>query len=305
MSFSITVLGSGAATPTIGRNPSGIFVNIGNNYFLIDCGEGTQMQLRRFNLKAQRINHVFISHLHGDHFFGLVGLISTFHLTGRKETLHIHSDSQLQEIIALQLKHTQTQLVYPLESHPFSQPHETLFENEQVTVKSFPLVHKITSTGFLFSEKQKPRKIKKDFIQHEEVSIKDIKRIKAGEDYVSPQGRVYLNRDITIAAPPPRQFAYCSDTRFDEKIADYIKNVNLLYHEASFLDDELDTAKEKFHSTASQAATIAAKAKADQLLLGHFSARYKDLNGFMKEASKVFPNTVLAEDGLTITIPLK
>lgn len=302
MSFSVTVLGSGAATPTTNRNPSGMLIKMENLYFLIDCGEGTQMQLNRFNLKGQRINHIFISHLHGDHFFGLIGLISTFHLLGRKETLHIYSDPELHEIIEIQLKHTQTRLIYPIEFHPFTSAPEILFENENLTISTFPLEHRIAATGFLFAEKQKPRKVKKEFVKSEVLTVQEIKQIKAGKDFTSKSGIFFPNHQITTPPARTRSFAYCSDTRYSEEIIQYIEGVSLLYHEASFMEDKADAAEEKYHSTARQAATIALKSNAEKLLIGHFSARYKDLTEMLKEATAVFGNTILAEDGLTISI---
>lgn len=302
MSFSVTVLGSGAATPTSTRNPSGMLVKMENHYFLVDCGEGTQMQINRFNLKGQRINHIFISHLHGDHFFGLIGLISTFHLLGRKETLHIYSDPALREIIELQLRHTQTILVYPIDFHPFTTAPETLFEDENMIVSTIPLEHRITATGFLFAEKQKPRKIRKELVKSEAITVHEIKEIKAGKDFISKTGKVYPNQQITFSPAPARSFAYCSDTRFSEEIIKHIQGVTLLYHEASFMEDKADAAREKYHSTARQAATVALKSNAGKLLIGHFSARYKDLSEMLKEATEVFENTILAEDGITLCI---
>jgi ribonuclease Z len=305
MSFSVKVLGSGAAIPTSTRNPSGMLVTMNNSYFLVDCGEGTQMQLRRFGIRFQRISHIFISHLHGDHFFGLIGLISSLHLLGRRDPLHIFGDAILEEIINLQLKASQTTLVYPLIFHPLTHLSEIIFEDEHQFVKTFPLDHRIPTTGFLFKEKPRLRKIKKTFLAKENVSIEEIKNIKAGADFVAKSGKIYENQTITIEPPAPRSFAYCSDTKYDETIIDHIRDVNLLYHEASFAQEMAIVAGEKYHSTARQAAAIAMKAGAEQLLIGHFSARYKLTNELLSEAVGIFPNTVIAEDGMNIAIGRK
>jgi ribonuclease Z len=304
MAFSITILGSSAATPTSRRNPSSILVNMDYTYFLMDCGEGTQIQMRKSKIKLQRIRHIFISHLHGDHFFGLVGLISTFHLLGRTEELHVYAPRGLQDIIQLQLMASQTQLIYPLIFHDTNpdQP-EILYETDEHLVKSFPLDHRIETTGFLFAEKQKPRKLKKSFLFYDvEITVEDILKIKAGADFVSDTGRIFKNADITEDPPQPLSFAYCSDTRYFEPVIQYINKVNLLYHEATFMEDMKSVAQEKYHSTALEAATIAKKANAGMLILGHFSARYKELDQLLAEAQSIFKNTQLATDGLTIDL---
>lgn len=302
MSFSITVLGSAAAMPTSTRNPSGMVVKMNNFYFLVDCGEGTQMQLRRYNIRMQRISHIFISHLHGDHFFGLIGLISSFHLMGRKDPLYIFSDTKLREIIELQLDASQTKLAYPLIFHPLSSLPEMIYEDDHQFVKTFPLDHRIPTLGFLFAEKPKLRKIKKTFLAKENVSIDEIKKIKAGADFVSKSGKIYDNRTITVEPLRPRSFAYCSDTKYDESVIEHIHEATCLYHEATFMQDMAVLAGEKFHSTAKQAATIAKKANVGQLIIGHFSARYKNSDELLKEACGVFPNTLLAEDGMVIGV---
>lgn len=305
MTFSITVLGSGAAIPTSSRNPSGMLVKMNNFYFLIDCGEGTQMQLRRYNIRFQRISHIFISHLHGDHFFGLIGLISSFHLLGRKDPLHVYSDAKLREIIEMQLEASQTKLAYSLFFHALPESSEIIYEDDHQFVKAFPLDHRIATTGFLFAEKTRLRKIKKTFLAKENVSIEDIKMIKAGADFVSRSGHNYQNSEITLEPPKPRSFAYCSDTKYNETIIGHIQGASLLYHEASFGEDMAVIADEKYHSTAHDAATIALKSGAEQLIIGHFSARYKKTNDLLEEAIQVFPNTLVAEDGLTIQIDIK
>lgn len=269
-------------------------------YFLMDCGEGTQMQLRKLRIRLQRIKHIFISHLHGDHFFGLVGLISTFHLLGRSEELNIYGPAQLKEIIDIQLKASQTQLVFPINFHVTnSKSAETIFETDDHYVKSFPLDHRIETTGFIFGEKKKPRKVKKTFLFYDEdISIEDILKVKAGEDFIGKSGKVYKNEDITEDPPDPGMFGYCSDTRYYEPAVEMVKGADLLYHEATFMDKMKDVAREKYHSTAAEAAMIAKKAGVKKLLLGHFSARYRELDDLLEEARNVFPETELALDGV-------
>ncbi len=299
MAFSITILGSSAAIPTSQRNASSILINLEHTYFLMDCGEGTQMQLRRSKIKLNRIKRVFISHLHGDHFFGLVGLISTLHLLGRNDALHVHAPAGLQQIIEMQLTASQTQLSYPLHFHLIkADAPEMVFESKDHYVRSFPLDHRIETNGFVFGEKQKTRKVKKTFLFYDmEISVEDILNIKAGADFVSPTGKIYKNADITEDPEPPASFAYCSDTRYFEPIVEQIKNTTVLYHEATFMEDMRQVADEKYHSTAHGAALIAAKAQVGKLILGHFSARYRELDELLAEARAVFPQSYLAIDG--------
>ncbi len=301
MAFTVTILGSSAATPTSKRNPSSILVNIDHTYYLMDCGEGTQMQLRRLRFKLQRIRHIFISHMHGDHFFGLVGLISTFHLLGRSEELNIYGPEQLQQIIEIQLKASQTELMFPVKFHVTNpESPEIVFETDEHYVKSFPLDHRIETTGFVFGEKLKPRKVKKSFLFFdEEISVEDILKIKAGADFTSKSGKVYKNEEITNDPPVPVRFAYCSDTRYYEPVIQQVKHADLLYHEATFMETMKAVANEKYHSTAGQAAEIAKKAEVKKLLLGHFSARYRELDELLEEAKNIFPETELALDGVT------
>lgn len=301
MAFSVTILGSSAATPTARRNPSSILVNMDYTYYLMDCGEGTQIQLRKCKVRLQRIKHIFISHLHGDHFFGLVGLISTFHLLGRSEELHIYGPAQLQEIVEIQLKASQTELVFQVTYHVTNpKKPEIIYETETHFVRSFPLDHRIETTGFVFGEKLKPRKVKKTFLFYdEEISVEDILKVKAGADFVSKTGKVYKNEDITEDPPMPASFAYCSDTRYYEPVIEEIKNADLLYHEATFMEKMKHVATEKYHSTARQAASIAKQAEVGKLLLGHFSARYRELDELLEEARDIFSETELALDGVT------
>jgi ribonuclease Z len=296
--FVLTILGSSSATPTSERNPTAQLINHGDKLFLIDCGEGTQVSLRRMHIHFQRIKHIFISHLHGDHFYGLIGLISSMHLLGRTKSLHIYGPAMLNEILDLQLQASLTTLLYPLEFHNTqAEKSEVLFEDEHIVVSSFPMLHRIPTTGFLFQEKPYERKIRKDVIEMLKIPVHLIPKIKAGDDYIAPDGTVHPNHGITVESPLPRSYAFCSDTAYFEDIIPVVKGANLLYHETTFMNNREANANEKFHSTTGQAATIALKAGVKKLLIGHYSARYDDLQPLLDEARKVFPETELAIDG--------
>ncbi len=302
-SFDLLILGSSSASPTSNRNASAQLLNVAERYFLIDCGEATQIQLRRFKAKFQAIDHIFISHLHGDHFFGLPGLLSSMHLLGRQQTLSIYAPPGLKELMDKLNKVSETKLNFTIQWHETSQgTSKMLFEDEKVEVYSFPLQHRIHCTGFLFREKKHPRKIDKYKLEKNKVSTADIQLLRHGMDVVNADGELIKNAEVTIDPLPPRSFAYCSDTRYNEEVCSYIQGVDLLYHESTFLDDQAPRAAKTFHSTAKQAADIALKAGAKQLLLGHFSARYRVLDDFLKEASEIYPNCVLASDGKLIKI---
>ena len=301
--FELLVLGSSSASPTSERNPSGQLLNIAERIFLIDCGEGTQIQLRRLKSRFQSIDHIFISHLHGDHFFGLPGLLSSMHLLGRKQTLNVYGPKELKDIMDVINSVSETRLNYTIKWHfTSSEKMALLYEDQKVEVFSFPLKHRIFCTGFLFREKLLPRKIDKYKLEKLEISLADILLLKAGHDVVNQNGVLVKNEEATLDPPPPRAYAYCSDTVFDPEIIDYVRGVDLLYHESTFLDDNTERAAKTFHSTARQAATIARDAGVGQLLLGHYSARYGDIQGFLKEASEVFVNSLLASDGKKVKI---
>lgn len=300
--FEVTILGCSSATPTSKRNPTSQLLNIHDKYFLIDCGEGTQMQLRRYKLKFQRIAHIFISHLHGDHFFGLMGLLSSMHLLGRKTELNIFCPHGLQEIIELQNKYSQTLFNYKINFHTLENNNKIIYEDEKVLVATIPLNHRIPCTGFLFTEKTRKKNVIKEKIKKYAIPNSAIKSIKSGADYVSESGKIIPNEELTEPAAPPRSYAFCSDTCYDESIIPIIKNVDLLYHEATFLEDMKKRAKQTYHSTAQQAASIASKAGIKQLLIGHFSARYTNLLPFLDEAKPIFDNTLLATEGETYPI---
>lgn len=303
MAFKITILGSSGAVPAYGRMPSAQFVEVENNYFLIDCAEGAQLQLMKFDLHMHRINHIFISHLHGDHYLGLMGLLFTLHLNKRKNDLHIYSHKGLDEIITLQLKYSKSSLNYKIIFHQLTPgKKEVIFENKFVTVETIPLLHKLDCSGFLIREKQKPRRIDKETLP-QNLSILQLNKLKAGEDLLDDAGNVlYRNDKLTFSPRKSRSYAYCSDTQYFEDIIEQIRDIDVLYHEATFMEEDADKALETRHSTVKQAATIAMKAQPTRLLIGHFSARYKDLLPVIDEAKRVFQNTYLALEGETFTI---
>ncbi|HTH81629.1 MAG TPA: ribonuclease Z [Mucilaginibacter sp.] len=303
MKFEVTILGSSSATPIYNRNPTSQVLNINERLYLVDCGEGTQQQMLRFDVKASRIDHIFISHLHGDHYLGLVGLLSSMHLNGRKKPLHLFGPAQLKEIIDLQLKYSETTLQYDIEFTVTNATQaETIIANEDVTVETIPLDHRIACTGFLFREKKRLRKLLKDEIERVGVPIELYTALKKGADYTSPQGKLYKNDTLTIDSEEPKTYAYCSDTMVNEQYFKQIANSNLLYHEATFLHNMLDRANETHHTTALQAAEVAKKVNAGKLLIGHFSARYKSLDELLEEAQSVFPATGLAIEGKTFIV---
>jgi ribonuclease Z len=303
MKFEVTILGSSSATPIYNRNPTSQVLIINERLYLVDCGEGTQQQMLRFDVRASRIDHIFISHLHGDHYLGLIGLLSSLHLNGRKKTLKLFGPPQLKEIIDLQFKYSETKLQYEIEfTETDPTKAQTIITNEDVIVETIPLDHRIACTGFLFREKKRLRKLLKDELERIGVPVEYYTALKKGEDYTDNQGNVYLNDALTTDSDEPKTYAYCSDTLYNEQYFKQIANADLLYHEATFLNNMLDRAKETHHTTALQAAEIAVTIKAKRLLIGHFSARYKTLDELLEEAQSVFPNTALAIEGKTFII---
>jgi ribonuclease Z len=298
MSFLLTVLGSSSALPTSKRYPSAHVLNVHEHFFLIDCGEGTQLQLRKFKFRFTKINHIFISHLHGDHVFGLPGLLSTLNLLGRKSEMTIYGHIELQQYLAGFLNFFGRDLLYHINFVPVKTNRQAIiFENKQVIVESIPLRHRIPTIGFLFREKEKDRNIRKDVIEKYDMNVKDIVRVKQGEDYITRNGQTIPNHELTIPPFKSRSYAYCSDTLFHKGLAERIRNVDLLYHEATFMEKDKNLAKLTMHSTAAQAATIAKMANAGQLLIGHFSSRYKSPDEITDEAKTIFENTLAVEDG--------
>jgi len=302
-SFDLTILGCSSATPTSFRNPTAQILNISERFFLIDCGEGTQMAMRRFKVKFSKINHIFISHLHGDHFFGLVGLLSSFHLLGRTNSLEVFGPKGLKEIVEIQFKYSDTRLRYQLNFIELDTTvSQTIFEDNKVEVKTIPLSHRIPCNGYLFMEKPLPKGLKKSKVQFYNIPIANLPGIKRGDDFITEEGKVISNADLTVDPPPPRSYAFCSDTIYLESIVPLIKGVDLLYHEATFMQDMQDRAKETYHSTTIDAANIALRAEAKKLVIGHYSARYRDLDPMLAEAKTVFPETELALDGKAFSV---
>lgn len=303
MKFEVTILGSSSATPIYNRNPTSQVLNINERLYLVDCGEGTQQQMLRFDVRASRIDHIFISHLHGDHYLGLVGLLSSLHLNGRKKALKLFGPSQLKEIIDLQFKYSETTLQYEIEFIPTNPlVAETVLVNDDVSVETIPLNHRISCTGFLFREKKRLRKLIKEKLEALTVPVEYFTALKKGADYVDLKGKTFTNDELTIDSDTPRTYAYCSDTLYSEQYFEQIKGADMLYHEATFLHAMLDRANETHHTTALQAAQVANTISAKKLLIGHFSARYKTLDELLDEAQSVFPNTALAIEGKTFLI---
>lgn len=303
MSFEVTILGSSSAAPVYNRHPSSQVLNIREKLFLIDCGEGTQIQMMRYKIKHNRIRHIFISHLHGDHYLGLMGLLSTMNLQGRTAELHLFAQDDLMDLIETQLRLSNTVLRYNLIFHPTKYYlNEVVFEDDDVTVRTIILNHRIPCTGFLFKEKPKPRKLLINKIQRENVPFEFYPKLKAGEDYKDNSGKIIKNDELTMPSSAPLSYAYCSDTIFDESIIPGITGVDMLYHESTFMHEHKERAKDTYHSTSVQAATIANKAGVKKLLIGHFSARYRNLEPMLLEARELFENTELAIEGSRFTL---
>ena len=299
----LTILGCYAATPRTITNPTSQVLEIKNRMFLIDCGEGTQVQLRKNKIKFSKINQVFISHLHGDHFFGLIGLISTFSLLGRTTDLHIYGPKGIKEIILLQLRLSNSWTNYDLYFHELeSEKSETIFEDDKVVVTTIPLKHRVYTNGFLFQEKVGERKLNMDSILNHEIESCCYQKIKNGKDIPLEDGRIIPNSILTFDPIQPKSYAFCSDTVYHEAILPIIENVDVLYHEATFLDSEEGLANKTLHSTAKEAARIALKANVKQLILGHYSTRYESITLFKKEAETIFPDVFLADDGKTFEL---
>ena len=294
----LTILGCYSATPRAFTNPTAQILDIKGNLFLIDCGEGTQVQLRKFKIKFSRIKHVFISHLHGDHFYGLIGLISTFRLLGREAELHIYGPKGIKEVTLLQLKLGNSYGGYNLIFHELdSKTTELIYEDDKVTVHTIPLSHRVYTNGFLFKEKIGERKLNIDAVLNNDIELCDYRNIKMGKDVENKQGKLIPNSLVSFAPDVPKSYAFCSDTKYTESIIPIIKDVSVLYHESTFLNEHEHLCNKTKHSTATQAATIARKANAKQLILGHFSTRYNSIDYFKKEAKIVFENVLLADDG--------
>lgn len=305
MRFELTILGSNSATPAFGRNQSSQVLNVNETLYLVDCGEGTQLQMEKFSIKRNKIKYIFISHLHGDHYLGLVGLLSSMHLNGRKDEVHIFAPAVLEELIELHLKYAESELRYPLYFHPTrSDKQELILDNKDIQVFSFPLNHRIPCTGFRFNEKPGLPRMNKDAIVDLNIPPIYFPLIKQGESFVAASGRMYTSEELTIPPRSPRSYAYCSDTLYEESYFDAIKNVSLLYHESTFLHEMLERASITHHTTALQAGMVAKATGAKRLIIGHFSSRYKDLEPLLQESRIAFPETYLAIEGQKYSIDI-
>ncbi len=303
MPFELTILGSNSALPTSDRYPTAQVLNILGRFFLIDCGEGTQIQLRRNKIGFGKIKHIFISHLHGDHYYGLIGLISTLNLLGLKTDIHIYAPSEIKTLLQPQLDFLKGDLSLNLIFHPLNfKKTQQIFIDKRVEVLSFPVKHSISTCGFLFRELPRQANIKKEVIKEYEIPIAKIKEIKDGADFVTSEGRIIPNEKLTTQPLNPRSYAFCTDTAFHRPIIEVIKNVDLLYHEATFLENMREFATKTMHSTTVDAAKMAHLANVKKLLIGHFSARYNDISLFEKEAKTVFENTEAVKEGKTYKV---
>lgn len=297
----VTILGNNSALPAFDRHPTAQVITLDDQLFLIDCGEGTQMQLSKYKIRRSRINHIFISHLHGDHYFGLMGLVTSMGLLAREQPLHLYAPAPLLEIIQLQLKVADTVLPYELHFHAIN--HEGVLVSEtKFKVSCFKAIHRIECWGFKFEQVRAPRRVNAIKTLEYEVPAAFFDRLKMGENYINKSGLLIKNELLTDAAPKPLSYAYAADTIYNEAIIPHITGINMLYHETTYLKDMEDRAAKRFHCTTVQAATIAQKAQVQKLLIGHFSSKYEKLDQFEEEAKSVFPNTELAIEGVTYRV---
>ena len=294
--LALTILGNNSAIPAFDRNPTAQVLQTPEESFLIDCGEGTQMQLSKYKIKRSKINHIFISHLHGDHYFGLIGLLTSMSLLNRSQELHLHAPPQLEQLITLQLNFAATHLSYPLHFHALKDE-VIIAETNKMTVACFRVQHRIDCWGFLFRQKKNPRKLDAERAKIYEIPAAFYEKLQQGEDYVTKKGTIVPNEEVTTTAPKPKSYAYCADTIYDESLAEKVKEVDLLYHETTYLKDLQERAAARFHSTTVQAGAIAKIAGVKRLLIGHFSSKYESLDEFLKETTTVFENTELAIEG--------
>lgn len=300
--FGLTILGNNSALPAFNRHPTAQALTYDGQIFLIDCGEGTQFQIARYKVRRSHINHIFISHLHGDHYFGLVGLITSMGLSGRHQPLHVYGPEGLEQIIRLQLSVASAYLSYELHFYIHPADGGILFNDGKVEVSSFPVKHRIPCNGFLFKELRKRRKIKTAAVQQYPIPTLAYASLQAGEDYVLPNGDRIPNDQLTLANPKARSYAYTADTVYDPSIIQYFKGADLLYHEATYLHELHQKAGQRFHATARQAALIAQQAGVKRLLIGHYSSQYETTDELMEEAQEVFSNTTASLEGVTYRI---
>ena len=301
--FKVYILGCGSALPTLRHNPSSQIVELRDKQFMVDCGEGTQLQLRRSKINFTRIGHVFISHLHGDHCFGLIGMISSFGMLGRTAPLHIYAHGDLEPLLRQQLDYFCQGLEFKVEMHPIDPTqNKVIYEDKSVTVETVPLSHRVPCNGFLFREKPSLPHIRRDMIDFYHIPLSQINNIKNGASWTTPDGQLIANERLTMPADKPRSYAYCSDTRYLPQLHQLVSGVSTLYHESTYASDNAERAKLFFHSTAAQAAQVAKDAHVGKLLLGHYSARYDDEDKLLSEARAVFPQSYLTDEGMTIDV---
>ena len=297
----LTIIGNNSAIPAFGRHPTAQVLQTDNDSFLIDCGEGTQTQLTKYKIRRSKITAIFISHLHGDHYFGLIGLITSMSLLGRTQPLNIYGPTALEQIINLQLSVANTTLSFPLYFYSLTEE-KVIFDNNKITIECFRVQHRIECWGFLFNEKKKPRKVDADRARSYEIPEAYFGKLQQGEDYVTKRGTIIPNVEVTVAATKAKRYAYCADTIFDKDLVPKIKEVDVLYHEATYLKDLEERAASRYHSTTHQAATIAKLGDVKKLIIGHFSSKYETVDDFLKEAKEVFENTELGLEGICYRI---
>lgn len=299
--LSVTILGNNSAVPAFNRHPSSQVVSHDGTNYLVDCGEGTQIQMIKYKIRRGKISHIFISHLHGDHYFGLVGLLNTFGLLSHKQELHVYGPAPLQQIIEMQMNVAETTLPYPLHFHTLTKG-EVLVDNEKIRISCFPTTHRIECYGFLFEEKEGKRKLLIDKIRKLSIPISFYSSLQSGLDYITPRGQRISNDEVTAPPAKGQKYAYCADTRYDEALIPHIYGADMIYHETTYLDNMREQAFLRFHATTKEAAELARKAMVHKLLIGHFSSKYSSLEAFEAEAREVFPNTHLALEGNTYEI---
>jgi len=299
--LSVTILGNNSAVPAFNRHPTSQVVSHDGANYLVDCGEGTQIQMIKYKIRRGKISHIFISHLHGDHYFGLVGLLNTFGLLSHKQELHVFGPAPLQQIIEMQMGVAETILPYPLYFHTLTKP-EVLVDNEKIKISCFPTAHRIECYGFLFEEKEGKRKLLIDKIRKLNIPVSFYSSLQNGVDYITPRGQRINNDQVTAPPQKGHKYAFCADTKYDESLIQHIYGADMIYHETTYLDNMRDKALDRFHSTTKQAAELAKKAMVRKLLIGHFSSKYSTLEHFETEAKEVFSNTELAIEGNTYEI---
>jgi ribonuclease Z len=299
--LALTILGNNSAVPAFGRNPTAQVLQTQDEKFLIDCGEGTQLQLSLYKIKRSRINHIFISHLHGDHYFGLIGLLSSMGLMGRTADMYLYAPAPLKQIIELQLQAADSKLPFVLHFKALEEE-GLILDGKKITVECFQTYHRIACWGFIFREKKNPRSIDPVRVLSYEIPAAFYESLQKGADYINKKGTIIPNEEVTLPTSTPKSYAYCADTMYDERLADKVKFVDLLYHETTYLKDLQERAEARFHSTTVQAATVALEARAKKLIIGHFSSKYEELDMFLAETAAIFPNTELALQGVCYRI---